>query len=180
MQEPETLYSKGEINLFHGDESHVRTEGYLPYGRQFRGENVHIASERAKRLNIFGMINRDNHFEGFCTRESTDARKVVGFPERFSFGTGKKTFAVLDNAVVHRNAKIRQMRPVREKRGLFLFYILPCSPHLNIVETLWRVMKGKWLGPQDHTGADTLLYATNRALAAIGKKVKFNCAHNAA
>jgi hypothetical protein len=51
---------------------------------------------------------------------------------------------------------------------------------LNIVESLWRVMKGKWLGPQDHTGADTLFYATNRALAAIGKEVKINCAHNAA
>ncbi|GAB6010124.1 transposase [Dysgonomonas reticulitermitis] len=92
----------------------------------------------------------------------------------------RNTFVVLDNASVHRNAKIRQMRPVWEKRGLFLFYIPPYSPHLNIVETLWRVMKGKWLSPQDYTCADSLFYATNRALAAIGKDVKINYAHNAA
>lgn len=180
LQELEQLYAKGEINLFYGDESHVCTEGYVPYGWQFPGEDVYIPSERAKRLNIFGMIDRDNRFEGFCTNESIDAQKVVDFLEQYSFRINKKTFVVLDNASVHRNAKIRQMRPVWEKRGLFLFYIPPYSPHLNIVETLWRVMKGKWLRPQDYVCADTLFYAMNRALAAIGRDLKINYAHYAA
>jgi transposase len=100
--------------------------------------------------------------------------------DTFSFGLNKKTVVVLDNASVHRNAKIRQMRPVREKRGLFLFYIPPCSPHLNIVETLWQVMKGKRIKPQDYTCTDTLFHATDRALAAIGKELRINYAHNAA
>jgi transposase len=126
------------------------------------------------------MIDRDNHFESFSTCESIDAQKVVDFLEEYSFRITKKTFVVLDNASVHRNGKIRQMRSVWEKRGLFLFYIPPCSPHLNIVETLWRIMKGKWLRPQDYACPDTLFYATNRALAAIGKDLKINYAHNAA
>ena len=180
LQELETLYAQGEINLFYGDESHVCTEGYVPYGWQFHGESVYIPSERAKRLNIFGMIDRNNRFEGFCTSDSIDAGKIVDFLDRFSFLVKKKTFIVLDNASVHRNAKIRLMRPLWEKRGLFLFYIPPYSPHLNIAETLWRIMKGKWLRPQDYTCADTLFYATNRILAAIGKEIKINYTHNAA
>lgn len=180
LQELETLYAEGKINLFYGDESHVCTEGYVPYGWQFPGENIYIPSERAKRLNIFGMIDRDNRFEGFCTNESIDAQKIVDFLDCFSFGVKKKTFIVLDNASVHRNAKVRQMRAVWEKRGLFLFYIPPYSPHLNIAETLWRIMKGKWLRPQDYACADTLFYATNRALAAIGKSLRINYNHNAA
>jgi transposase len=72
------------------------------------------------------------------------------------------------------------MRPVWEKRGLFLFYTPPYSPHLNIAETLWRIMNGKWLRPQDYVSADTLFYATNRILAAIGKEVRINYAHNVA
>lgn len=180
LQELETLYTKAEINLFYGDESHVCTEGYVPYGWQFPGENIYIPSERAKRLNIFGMTSRDNRFEGFCTSEPIDAAKVADFLEQFSFGLDKKTFVVLDNASVHRNAIIRHRRPIWEKRGLFIFYIPPYSPHLNIIETLWRVMKGKWIRPQDYACADTLFYATNRALAAIGKGVKINYAHSAA
>ncbi|MDR0961280.1 MAG: transposase [Mediterranea sp.] len=141
---------------------------------------LYIPSERAKRLNIFGMIDRDNCFKGFCTSESIDAQKVVDFLDKYSFRVKKKTFVVLDNASVHRNAKIRQMRSVWEKRGLFLFYIPPYSPHLNLAETLWRIMKGKWLRPQDYACADTLFYATNRALASIGRGLRINYAHNAA
>jgi transposase len=126
------------------------------------------------------MIDRNNRFEGFCTSDSIDAEKIVDFLDRFSFQVEKKTFIVLDNASVHRNAKIRQMRPLWEKRGLFLFYIPPYSPHLNIVETLWRIMKGMWLRPQDYVCADTLFYATNRILAAIGREVRINYTHNAA
>ena len=180
LQELEALFEKGAIDLFYGDESHICTEGYVPYGWQFPGEDVYIPVEKAKRLNIFGMIDRNNRFEGFCTCESVDAEKVVDFLDRFSFKLNRKTFVVLDNASVHRNEKIKSMRPIWEKRGLFLFYIPPYSPHLNIVETLWRIMKGKWLRPQDYATTETLFYATDRALAAIGTQLMINFSHYAA
>lgn len=62
----------------------------------------------------------------------------------------------------------------------FFFYIPPYSPHLNIVETLWRIMKGKWIRSQDYTSADALFYTTNRALAEVGKGLRINYAHTAA
>jgi hypothetical protein len=40
LQELEMLYARGEINLFYGEESHVCTEGYVPYGWQFFGKDV--------------------------------------------------------------------------------------------------------------------------------------------
>ncbi|WP_291600587.1 transposase [Bacteroides sp.] len=126
------------------------------------------------------MIDRNNRFEGFCTCESVDAEKVVDFLDRFSFKLNRKTFVVLDNASVHRNEKIKRMRPIWEKRGLFLFYIPPYSPHLNIVETLWRIMKGKWLRPQDYATTESLFYATDRVLAAIGTQLNINFSHYAA
>ncbi|WP_338045584.1 transposase [Paraprevotella xylaniphila] len=43
----------------------------------------------------------------------------------------------------HRNKKIKELHPIWEKRGLFLFYLPPYSPQLNISETLWRILKGK-------------------------------------
>lgn len=58
------------------------------------------------------------------------------------------------------------------------------SPHLNIAETLWWILKGKWLRSTDYLSTDslstdTLLYATNRALAAIGSELCINFAHAA-
>lgn len=123
------------------------------------------------------MIDRKNQYEGFATTESINADKVVDFLDAFSLRIRKDTFVVLDNATVHRNNKIRKLRPVWEKRGLFLFYLPPYSPHLNIAETLWRILKGKWIRPQDYVSTDMLFYTTNRALAAIGNTLFINYSH---
>lgn len=75
---------------------------------------------------------------------------------------------------VHRNKKIKELRPLWEQRGLFLFFLPPYSPQLNIAETLWRILKGKWIRPQDYITSDILFYTTNRALADIGKGLRIN------
>ncbi|MBB3188474.1 transposase [Microbacter margulisiae] len=126
------------------------------------------------------MIDRRNHYQGFTTTESITADKVVDFLDAFSFHVREQTFVVLDNATVHRNHKIRELRPVWEKRELFLFYLPPYSPYLNIAETLWRILKGKWIRPQDYGSTDTLFYTTNRTLAAIGKSMFINYSHSVA
>ena len=140
----------------------------MPYGWQFCGEDVYIPSERGFQLNIFGMIDRRNRYEGFTTTENMTADKVADFLDRMSLRISKRTFVVLDNASVHR---------CRLMRGLFLFFLPPYRPHLNIAETLWRILKGKWLRPVDYLYTDALLYATNRALAAIGSGLKINFKH---
>jgi len=126
------------------------------------------------------MIDRKNHYEGFTTTESITADKVVSFLDAFSMRVHKQTFVVLDNATVHRNHKMQELRPLWEKRGLFLFYLPPYSPHLNIAETLWRILKGKWIGPLDYVSTDTLFYTTNRALAELGKGLFINYSHSVA
>jgi transposase len=177
LQELEQQERDGCIALYCADESHIRTEGYVPCGWQLPGEEVCIPSQRTARLNIFGMIDRENHYEGFTTMESITADKVVSFLDTFSYHVRKDTFVVLDNATVHRNHKIRELRPVRKKRGLFLFYLFPYTPHLNIAETVWRILKGKWIRPQDYVSTDNLFYATSRALADVGKRLFINYTH---
>lgn len=104
-------------------------------GKWLIDENVYIPSEKAARLNIFGMITRKNQYKGFTTQESINA-DIVDFLDIFSFQVKKKTVLVLDNASVHRNRKIKEMRKIQEDRGLFLFYLPPYSPKLNPAETL--------------------------------------------
>ncbi len=53
-------------------------------------------------------------------------------------------------------------------------FLPPYSPHLNLAETLWRVMKGKGLKPLDYCSSEQLFYAANRCLAAVGKTAFIN------
>ena len=120
LQELEIQASAGTIDLYYGDESHICTEGYVPYGWQFRGEDVYIPSERGLRLNIFGMIDRNNRYEGFSTTDSMTADKIAEFLDRPSMRIRRNTFVVLDNASVHRCGLMKELRPIWERRGLFM------------------------------------------------------------
>ena len=81
---------------------------------------------------------------------------------------------LLDNASVCRNEKIKRMCSIWEKRGRFIFYIPPYSLRLNIVETFWCIIKGKWVRPQRYVTAELLFYAINRASAAVGTQLNIN------
>lgn len=120
-------------------------------------------------------MGRNNRYEG-ATQEIISMDKVADFLDRFSFRIKKDTFIVLDNASVHRGTLIAELKPIWEKRGLFLFFLPPYSPHLNIAETLWRILKGKWIRSVDYVFTDSLLYATNRSLAAVGGELVINFA----
>jgi hypothetical protein len=60
LGELEHLSSCGTIDLYYVDETHVCSEGYVPYGCQFPDEEVCILSEKACKINCFGFIGRQN------------------------------------------------------------------------------------------------------------------------
>jgi transposase len=60
------------------------------------------------------------------------------------------------------------------QRGLFIFFLPPYSPHLNIAETLWRKLKKEWLNPEDYRDKETLFYAVNRCMANVGEYLTIN------
>jgi len=60
---------------------------------------------------------------------------------RLSLTFVKPTVIVLDNARVHTAAQVKEQSVCWQQRGLFLFYLPPYSPHLNIAERLWKELK---------------------------------------
>lgn len=48
----------GLIELWFGDESHVCTSGYVPYGWQFSEEDVYVPVQKEQRLNILAWYRR--------------------------------------------------------------------------------------------------------------------------
>jgi transposase len=176
LGELENLSCTGKIDLYYADESHVCSEGYVPYGWQFPDEQVCVLSEKAYKINCFGMINRQSRCHWQTTEENIDAQFVLECLEKFSFQIHKNTFIVLDNARLHKAKTIQERIPYWQRRGLFLFYLPPYSPHLNLAETLWRKLKKEWLNPEDYLNKDTLFYATSRCLANVGHNlnIKFS------
>ena len=170
----EQLSDNGCIDLYYGDESHVCSRGYVPYGWQFPDEELYIPSEKAYRINCLGFINRKSQYMGAMTENNITAEFVMEYLEKFSFTVQKDTVIVLDNASVHKAKIIRERILYWQKRGLFIAFLPPYWPHLNIAETVWRKLKKEWLNPEDYMQKDILYYAANRCLASLGKGYKIN------
>ena len=165
---------RGHLDLFYGDESQVSPEGYVPYGWQFEDEAICIESAKGKGLHCFALLSRDNRIRYATREESVTADFVVEELDRLSLEIIKPTVVVLDNAKVHRAAKVKKQLETWQQRGLFLFYLPTYSPHLNIAERLWKELKARWLKPQDYLTTDSLFYAVKMALAAVGRQLFIN------
>lgn len=180
LQELEHQWKSGLIDLYYGNESHVCTEGYVPYAWKFKDEDLCVPVYKCGRLNIFGMINRNCVYHGFNTGKNINSDRLIEFMEDFSLGIRKETVVVLDNSAVHRSRKVREYLQRWKDRGLHIFFLPPYSPHLNIAETLWRVLKGKWIQPHHYGNKHALFSTVEDILSNVGKQYTINFCRPAA
>lgn len=162
------------LDLYYGDESGINLEPNVPYGWQFRDEEVAMPSNKGKGINCFALVSRTNQSWTAQSEQTIDGGFVTEQLERFSFFIRKVTVVVLDNARIHRCKQIRERIGVWQRRGLFIFYLPTYSPHLNIAETLWRKLKYEWLMPEDYASKEHLQYAVKQILQAFGVSLRIN------
>jgi hypothetical protein len=79
----------------------VSEEAYVPYGWQFKDDNISVKSAKGKKLNCFGMITRSNDFVFETTYDIIDSNFIIEQINKFSYTIKKHTGIVLDNAKVH-------------------------------------------------------------------------------
>lgn len=169
------MSEQGHLDLYYGDESRVSTQGYVPYGWQFGDEEVWMPAQRGAGLNCFALLSRACKCRFETTIHNINSSFFLSYLERFSWETrdtlqkeDKLTVIVVDNASTHTAKQVQERRAIWQERGLFLFYLPPYCPHLNLAEVLWRKLKGEWLQPKDYLCCQSLFYQTHLALAAVG------------
>lgn len=163
-----------KIDLYYADEAAVSLEPCVPYAWQFKDEQTCMPSEKGKGGNCCALLSRDNRAVVETTPQTMTGQFLCEQLERFSMGLKKLTVLVLANAAVQRARIIKERIDVWQQRGLFLFYLPRYSPHLNIVETLWRKLKYEWLTAKEYETREALCYAVRLALKSIGTALRIN------
>ena len=159
------------MDIYYGDEAAFCTQGSVCSGWQWRGEEVFLPAQKGARLSCFALLRRDNRCHFATTTGTIDAAFVAGKLEALSWEIDKPTVVVLDNARLHKGHLMRSFQAAWESRGLFVFYLPVYSPHLNIVEILWKHLKYFWLRAEDYLEPQTLFYHVHQALAAVGSLI---------
>ena len=83
-------------------------------------------------------MNRNNKlfFEVLETTFNMD--KIICFMDNFVVQIVKKTVVILDNSPIHRSKKFKAKIAEWEEQDVFIFFLPPYSPELNLIEILWR------------------------------------------
>lgn len=144
------LEHQGHIDLYFTDESGFNLTPCIPYGWQPVREQKTIRSAKGKVTNLFGLLSRCGKLITFATEANIDSDFVVECIDEFCLRVTRPTALVLDNAPWHTSGKMEQKQKEWEEKGVFLVFLPTYSPHLNLIETLWRKIKYEWLNAKDY------------------------------
>ncbi len=165
------LEDGGKCHVLYGDESGFCLTPPLPYLWQLKGKTLGLpAKAHSRRLSVLGFLSRTGKVQSFSTRETITAQFVVESIEALLPQLTRPTVLVLDNASIHRSKVVRQKRQEWKAKGLRLLFLPPYCPHLNLIETLWRLIKYRWLAPHVYADFTTLCQGVTELLAQVGTK----------
>ena len=130
---------------------------------QPRGKNgtIRIKSNTGrKRINILGALNSEDHsILTTLTEETCNAERVVEFLQKI-----KDTYPDTNIVVVLDNARYNYAKITRafaEENNIFLLFLPPYAPNLNLIERLWKFAKKHLVNNNYHEKFSQFFEATN-------------------
>jgi hypothetical protein len=168
------LDAAGEIDLYYLDESGFCLIPYVPYGWQPIGETLEIPSQRSKRLNVLGLMNRRLQLEAYVSTQSITSDVVIACIDTFFPQVSKPTVIVMDKASIHTSEAIGDKLEEWKQRNIEIFELPSYSPELNLIEILWRFMKYEWIEISAYRSWQSLVDYVERVLREFGDKYVIN------
>lgn len=165
-----------ELELYFFDESGFSLNSNIPYKWSEVGKPSLISASFSKRLNVLGFLNtknKDLFFESIVGRVDSDV-VIKTFDKFVEKMNSKFTVVVLDNTSIHTSKKFKAKIKEWESKNLYLFYLPPYSPELNLIEILWREVKYHWLSIDSFLSFETLCDNIKKILESFGIKYDIN------
>lgn len=78
------------------------------------------------------------------------------------------TVVVVDNASIHKAGLIKEKEAAWNAQGLYIRYLPPYSPHLNLIEAVWRKVKNFLLPRRLYASLADLKDAVSSVIESLG------------
>lgn len=132
-------------------------------------------------INVLGFLNPITHrliTYKVPEKETMKSEIFIGLMNDFAEKIEELTVLILDNASWHKSALTKSMFAQWQKKGLFIRFLPPRSPHLNLIETLWRKIKYEWLKTGDFYSEKTMLKKLKHIFKNYGNYFNINFSMN--
>jgi transposase len=170
------LSDSGAIDLRYLDESGFCLTPYVPYAWQDTEVKSGWVSNKSRRINVLGLLNRNNELYSYVFETRINSEIIIKFLDNYAEKIDKMTVVVLDNAPIHRSKAFQSKIAEWSQKKLKIFWLPTYSPQLNLIEILWRFMKYEWIESQAYTSWDNLVEYVENILKNFGTKYTINFA----
>jgi transposase len=160
--------------LYFGDASYFSTVPCVPYAWQNKDEPILLDSFRSKSLSVLGLMTSCGKLFQKTYQENINSEIMINFVDEFCETITKKTVVILDNSSIHKSKIFTEKIKEWEEKDLFIYFIPPYCPELNLIENLWRFIKYRWLDFSSYLNFDTLKNNLNEVLENFGTKYMSN------
>jgi len=161
----------GEINLTYFDESGFSLTPSIAYAWQDIGKRIEIKTSRSTKINVLGFLDPfKNELTPWTFNSNINSEVVAEVFDDFANTLQKETWVVLDNASFHKSEIIEDKIKEWEDKKLFLYYLPPYSPQLNLIERVWQFMKYKWMPLDAYCSFENLRNSVDMMLSGYGDK----------
>ena len=167
---------KGEIDLRYLDQTGFSLIPYIPYGWQEKNAEIILKSQKGKRINTCGLMNRKNELYYEIIDGSVKSQNVIDFLDRFSDNLRQRTVVILDQASIHTSNAILAKLEEWSQKGLEMFWLPTYSPKLNLIEILWKFIKYEWIEVDAYESRNNLLKYLAKVLNNFGNEYVINFA----
>lgn len=169
------MEDSGYIDLYFGDQSHFGLTPNVPYAWQTKDSPVLLPAAKGKYQNVVGLMTRKNKLYFEILESTFNSDRIICFMDSFVEQTIKKTVVILDNSPIHKSKKFMAKIEQWKEKDVFIYFLPPYSPELNLIEILWKRIKYQWLGFDAYKRFQNLKEQLNFVLNNFGVKydIKF-------
>jgi putative transposase len=144
------LAAAGEICLKYLDESGFCMWSLVSYtwAKQGVPKRMEQTPRRGRRLSIWGLMQPGLSFEYGLSLGSINSKSYIQLmnwevskAQQRLTETGQITVVVQDHGSVHTCAEVRQLYPLWESIGLYIFFLPKYCSEMNLIEEEWQRLK---------------------------------------
>jgi transposase len=164
-----SLARQVRAEIYFGDEAGIRSDFHGGTTWAPRGKTPVVRTTGARfDLNMISAVSPKGQLRFMVIRGRINAKKVCEFIRRLMYGSQRPIVLILDNHPVHLARQVR--RCVESFPGrLYLFYLSPYSPELNLDEFVWNHVKTHGIGRMNINGPRALHSKVIGCLRALQK-----------
>lgn len=170
------LAGTSPMDLWYFDEAGFSLQPTIPYAWQKVGQRLELASTHGPRQNVLGFFNLHNQFHAFAFQGAIDSHTVIHCFELFHHQQQRPALVVVDNAPIHTSDDFEDELERWQKEELYVKFLPPYCPELNLIEILWRKIKYEWLPLDAYQNFKTLTTSLFAVLKGVGSKYRITFA----